>query len=208
MNEIKKGKMNKFKSKKYSDISLDELVTYCVYMIQKEGKESTFENIVAKCYELFPDKFSLVGYPHWPDSARVNKSWLRCRTDKGWIKGTVKGGFYLTELGENIIERVKTRLKHGDIHRRIIKSKKARDRYESIVLYIKESPEYNKFLENKNYNLSISELKSFLKGTLETPKRILIQHLHLFFDAANTYNEKDIIRFLDHCKNDLKSFKE
>lgn len=55
--------MTKFSSNLYRDISLDELVTYSIFILLEESKEATFENIVAKCFELFPEKFSLIGYP-------------------------------------------------------------------------------------------------------------------------------------------------
>lgn len=57
-------------------MNIDKLVVYSIYLLSVEKKEATFENIVAKCFQLFPEKFSLVGYPQWPDSARINKSWL------------------------------------------------------------------------------------------------------------------------------------
>jgi hypothetical protein len=97
--EIKGTNMTDISSKLYSDISLDELVTYSIFVLLEEKTEATFENIVAKCFEFFPEKFSLIGYPQWPDSTRVNKSWLRCRTDFKYIKGSVKNGFTLTSKG-------------------------------------------------------------------------------------------------------------
>ena len=56
-----------YRKEQYDDISLDELVTYCVNLIIQEGKEATFERIVEKAFFLFPEKFSLIGYPQWPD---------------------------------------------------------------------------------------------------------------------------------------------
>ncbi len=53
-------------SKLYSDISLNDLATNCVYLVYNEKKEATFEDIVIKCFKLFPDKLSLVGYSQYP----------------------------------------------------------------------------------------------------------------------------------------------
>ena len=68
----------------YEHISYDDLVTYVVYRLTAgNGSQTTFEDIVAEAYRLFPRRFRLRGYPEWPDSAVVNKSWLRSRI-KSW----------------------------------------------------------------------------------------------------------------------------
>lgn len=85
-----------FDAKVYERISYDDLITYAVYSLTRSGREATFENIVAESFTLFPVRFSLRGYPQWPESAAVNKSWLRCRTDKGYLVGSVKEGLKLT----------------------------------------------------------------------------------------------------------------
>ena len=117
-----------YSSKVYHDISLDELVTYCVFLLHEENTEATFENIVAKCFDLFPDKFSLFGYPQWPDSSRVNKSWLRCRTDFKYIAGTVKTGFKVTSNGLDIVEKVQKKLNRPIKEKIAVLNKKTKER--------------------------------------------------------------------------------
>ena len=91
-----------YESKKYINIGIDLLIVYAAKRILDGGEECTFERLVYECFTLFPNKFGFKRYPEWPDSARINKAWLRCRTDKGWLAGTVKEGFRITPSGEMI----------------------------------------------------------------------------------------------------------
>ena len=71
----------------YKNYGIDQLVVYAVKRILDANEECTFERLVYECFTLFPEKFEFKRYPEWPDSARITKAWLRCRTDKGWIAG-------------------------------------------------------------------------------------------------------------------------
>ena len=102
----------------YESIGYDDLVTYAVYkLVSADSKrgEATFEDIVAQAFTLFPKRFGLRGYYQWPDSAIVNKSWLRCRTDKKYITGSVKDGFRLTQRGLEVAENVERKLDNNNV---------------------------------------------------------------------------------------------
>lgn len=189
----------------YKNYGIDQLVVYAVKRILDTDGECTFERLVYECFNLFPEKFGFQRYPEWPDSARINKSWLRCRTDKGWLAGTVKEGFKITSAGELIVKKAERELKSGYVVRKRPPSKKTRERYEAVISYIKNSSEFLRFIETKNENISISELRSFLGGTLETPKRILRHNLNLYFQAAEIYSESSVIPFLELCKKRLRN---
>ena len=73
----------------------------------------------------------------------------------------------------------------------------------NVLDYIKKSPEFTKFIELENNEISFAELKSFLGGTLETPKRILRHNLNRYFQAATIYNDTSVISFLNLCKKKL-----
>ena len=145
----------------YMNLSLDELVTYAVYRILHRGEVCTFEKLVVECFKLFPKAFSLRLYPQYPDSARVNKSWLRCRTDKGWITGNVKMGFKLTEAGLAIAKQTEQALRSGITARRKRKGlSKARERGEVIVNFIRRHPVYGRYRADRENFISFTWLKS------------------------------------------------
>lgn len=97
-------------SETYEDVGLDQLLVYAAACIEARGDDLTFELLVAECYFQFPKRFHLKGYPQWPDSAKVNKSWLRCRADKGWMAGSPRRGLRLTDAGREEASRTERRL--------------------------------------------------------------------------------------------------
>jgi hypothetical protein len=192
-----------FKPDIYKNIGLDQLVVFSAARIIESNEECTFERLVYECFTLFPEVFGLLRYPDWPDSARINKSWLRCRTDKGWLAGSTKEGFRLTKKGEQIAKETQDNLKVKKRKSKPKKSTQARERYEAIIRYITNSVIYKKYLDENADSISESEFITFLGGTLETPKRILRHNLNIYFDAVRVYSKKEILPFLEHCKKRL-----
>ncbi len=201
--------MREFNVSLYNDLSLDELVTYSVATLANEGKEATFENIVAKSYELFPEKFSLVGYPQWPDSSRVNKSWLRCRTDFKFITGTVKTGFSLTSKGLEVVEKVQQRLQRPVSEKSIISKKRARARTkeEHFTNEIEKSDVFQRYLHDREQmEINHYEFCDILYCTLESSPKALVDHLEKLKDYAHAYSRNDLknfLSFLEHKFSDL-----
>jgi len=190
---------------KYEKIGLDRLLVYCAKKIIDRGDDCTFEALVYECFSLFPRKFSLANYPEWPDSARVDKSWRRCRSDKGWLYGTAKEGLKITEAGREIaLSTEKLVFKKAAINKSI-KINMRRTREDAIINYINGTKEFRKYLLSGQYEISERELRSFLCGTLETPKRILVHNFHIYYQAARKIENKKILSFLRLCKIKLRT---
>ena len=182
----------------YEKISYDDLVTYVVYLLTAgNGARTTFEDIVAKAFELFPNRFSLRGYPQWPDSAVVNKSWLRSRTDKKYIVGSVKDGFRLTQRGLQVARRVENTLQEKPargsqklqselrtISGRLLKSI---DRSTSFVGYQRTG---------RLDHVGESDLFDVLLTMPDASPRRLSSNLEQFKDAASLYDRRDVHNFL------------
>lgn len=190
---------NSFDPRLYKSSSLDELVTYSIYILLEENKEATFEKVVAKSFEIFPDKFSLVGYPQWPDSARVNKSWLRCRTDFKYIKGSVKTGFKLTSKGLDAVARVQQRLKSPRSERFSLSQKKthARTKEEQFINELEKSEVFQRYLEDhEDAEISHFEFCDMLYCTLESSAHILKDNLNKLKEYSQKYKRSDLFNFL------------
>jgi hypothetical protein len=197
-----------FTSETYKNIGIDQLVIYAVSCILNSGEECTFDRLVYECFTLFPEKFAFPRYSQWPDSSRINKSWLRCRTDKGWLSGNTRQGFRLTPLGENIANETSILLgSHLNIKKRK-RITRSREKYEAIIRYIINSPVYKNYINQKKENISEEELISFLGGTLETPKRILRSNINLYFDAIKIYKKQNILPFLEICEKKLTNLRD
>lgn len=192
----------------YKNISLDELVTYCVFILHEEKKEVTFENLVAKCFSLFPDKFSLVGYPQWPDSARVNKSWLRCRTDFKYIRGNVKTGFTLTSKGLYIAEKVVGNINasHNEVF--ALKKRKAKERTkeEQFIRDLEGTEAFKTFtVKGQDSIIGDFEFCDMLYCTLESSPEALKSNLDILKGYAQVLDRKDILDFLIYAENQHKN---
>src|SRR5579859_7739566 len=99
-----------FNPQGYMGMSQDHLVTAALWFLLQDGKQPSFENLVAEAFMTFPERFFLEGLPEWPNAHVIGKSWVRCRTDKKWISGSTAEGFALTPVGEQIALRVAKRL--------------------------------------------------------------------------------------------------
>ena len=183
----------------YEDMSYDDLVTYTVYRLTAgNGSQTTFEDIVAEAFRLFPQRFGLRGYPEWPDSAVVNKSWLRSRTDKKYIVGSVKDGFRLTLRGLQVAQRVEQRLgKTPTKGAQRIKSE-LRTRSGRLLRSIEESQPFLEFKEfGQLERMTEDDFADILLAMPDTPARILASNLEQFRDAATLYDRRDVQDFLD-----------
>lgn len=98
---------------RYQGISLDKLAAAGIYKLNQAGIECTCENVVVAIYKLFPEKFSMLSFPEYPDSSRVARTLgLGCR-QSGYVTGNPKSGFSLTEVGRLDAEDTLNKIKPG-----------------------------------------------------------------------------------------------
>lgn len=172
-------------------------MTYCVTRVLSHGQVCTFEKLVVECFRAFPEHFSLRGFSKYPDSARVNKSWLRCRSGHGWILGSVKSGFTVSPAGEYVARSVRSRLSGGGDGRRKRPATRSRTREGALVSFVTSHPAYSRFLHSpRQYRPTDNELLSVCACTLDTPRRIIKQNLLQLIDAAKVENNESAARFI------------
>ena len=186
--------------------SIDELLTFAVGRVTNAGEDCTFERLVYECFQLFPKQFGMQRYPEWPDSVRVNKTWLRCRTDRGWIVGSVQEGFRLTDRGNRVAAKVARSLgKDNASLPQPSEGGRARERYEAMLKYVRRQPAFQAYQASPDsLELSDADLRVLLNGTLETPRRVLRQNLRAYQDAAQVYADEEVSAFLNACDSLMK----
>ena len=179
-------------------IGYDDLVTYCVLVLSSSKKKATFEDIVAQAFTLFPKRFALRGYPEWPDSAVVNKSWLRCRTDKHYIEGSVKDGFQLTPKGIKIAETVAQKLDEPTmIGAATHVLTETRTRAGRMVRAIEQSAAGQHFLVRGDItDLGDHLLTDMLRCMPDSKQSVIKQNIEQFSQAAAFYERPDILELL------------
>lgn len=95
----------------YALIGLNDLLAYVVYFLEGQKQAVTFENITVASHRMFTAKFSLVGYPQFPDAARVQLVVLHLGPKYvGWLEGKKKIGYYLNARGREAATTTSMRL--------------------------------------------------------------------------------------------------
>ncbi len=185
--------------------SIDRLLAFAVGQVVAAEEDCTFERLVYECFTLFPDAFAMQRYPQWPDSVRINKTWLRCRTDRGWIVGSVQEGFRLTEQGAHVASEVAHVLGKNPAAAETGPGNRARERYEAMLRHVRRQPSFQAYQADPgSFSLSDSGLRVLLNATLETPRRILRQNLRAYQNAAAAYQDAEAGAFLAACGEMLK----
>jgi hypothetical protein len=188
----------------YRRIALNDLVVYALYFLSESGKEIVFEDVVATCFKLFPDRFHLRGYAEWPDSTVVNKRWLDCR-GKGLLQGSTAAGFSLTAKGLELAERISAVL----TGKRLLFAKpgiekvgvEMRTRAGRFVKSLESSEAFESFSKDASVaNISEFDFRDMLLCTMETSERTLLNNLEHFRECAALCERADLVEFLKKCQ--------
>jgi hypothetical protein len=85
------------------DASLAALVTYSLFWLHEWELRRSIEAITVLSWRLFPTKFSMVGWPQYPDSIRTTRSLLQCQPKyRNWLTGSATKGYSLNERGMQV----------------------------------------------------------------------------------------------------------
>jgi hypothetical protein len=102
------------KPKKNLNLSVNDLILFCVHFIILNNEKCTFERLVKECFTLFPDTLKFERYPIWPDSRKLDRP-LRFLRKERLIIGDPKSYFILTKQGEKRALEMSKVLKQGKL---------------------------------------------------------------------------------------------
>lgn len=187
----------------YTQVDIYSLILVCTDSVISNNDDCTFERLVCECFTNYPKIFGLFRYPQWPDSNKLDRP-LRKLRERGFIVGSPKLGFLLTEDGEHRVSRIRKALalqKQIRPKQLILKGKER-----NFVAYIKSSELYQRFENDKHgFDISEQEFIDLLRGTLETPKRVLKQTLIQYQKLTNEIGDVDLLEFLLACEDKMKA---
>ena len=187
--------------------NLDELVVYSAYRILRRSEPCTFERIVVEAFLQFPEHFSLSGFSNYPDSARVNKCWLRCRTDRGWLLGNVKSGFQLSEEGQAVAQEVEQRISVPGAKRSVRPSSRERTRESSLVRHLMKTKAFARYQEDEGgFSITEKELREVTMSTMDTPWQTMRQSLHQLRNEVRGSDLEQLVGFLESCLKGMTKF--
>ncbi len=198
--------LNAFDEAKYENADLDHLIMYVMGQLEKLSADLSFENAVIASFKLFPKKFSLLGYPSYPDSLRVYTCLWRCSTDKKkqWLGGKIRQGFIITDRSRKFIKEAEALLTEPLIKKTRAASQTRRK--ELLLAEVVSSPAYIKYTKGENDSITESDLCFLLQGTLDTSRDILREN----FDSLKVFVEElerhDILEFLKWIEDHFGKF--
>ena len=195
-------------SEKYEGIGLDLLTIYAVGEVSERKMDLSYENIVVAAFRLFPKKFSLLGYPSFPDSERVHHVLRRHvytkDRDRQWLRGKFAHGFELAERGRQVLQEARQALAVAMPQRKKVLSHTRR--FEKILDEVRRSPAYLKYAQGNRDLVSEAECCQALQGTLDSNRQVLLDNLRQLQTIANDLEQSDVAEFLNWLANRFGAF--
>lgn len=186
----------------YESIDLNRLAAYGVWILQGNTLPVTFEYLVVVLFRMFPNKFALVGFPEYPDGARIRRALLQLRPKyRNWAyedtRRGQKGQFILTETGKKVVEE--TRELFQKQHPQYGKRKTPRPSTRSVEVELNEierSPLYASYKSGNTTSIESYEIWDFLHAFPYTPAKVVKQYLNHLKERAKQAQRDDLLVFL------------
>lgn len=186
----------------YMALDKDRLVLFAVNYLESNRIEPTFDKIVAAAFRLFPKKFSLIGFPEYPDGRTIyycvyNHSTL----DKKWLFGNVQSAFKVTERGKYFLDETRKMLEGKIVSTRTHQTTPRR-KETTFISILKKTNAYKKYLQNEKELIDKSDLLEALRVPSNS-KGLMQAHLTKYLEYAQRINESSVIQFLEFAKDKL-----
>ena len=196
-----KNKQNFWKSLKaynpeqYQGEALSKLTTVGILKLHEIKLDASFENITVILYKLFPEKFSLINFPEYPDTIRVNRAMTSHLITAGYVEGTLKTNSYLlTGKGRIVAEETLERIESG-VKSNKKQSELKRSKYIRLVKGVTNTSGFKKFASKDFKQIKKFDVCESLHCTLDADEEYIKQNLATLVLYAN--NTKKFAIFVD-----------
>jgi hypothetical protein len=170
--------------------------------LESKQIEPTFDKIVAATFKLFPKKFSLIGFPEYPDGRTIYYCvYNHCTLDKKWLFGNVQSAFKVTERGKYFLDETRKMLE-GKIVSTRTHLTNPRRKETTFISILKKTNAYKKYLLGEKELIDKSDLLEALRVPSNS-KGLLQANLTKYLEYAQRINESSIIKFLEFARNKL-----
>lgn|SRR2546422_1804628 len=186
-----------FEGERYMGIDLNRLICYTLWTLAERAVYVTLEAIAVAAFRMFPGKFSMVGFPEYPDANRVNRALLQLGPKyRNWATGRATEGFVLTPLGIKVVAETRHLLEGGKgIEIKPPSAKRSRDPREELVRF-RSHPLFKRYKEGDRSEPHALEVVGFLEAVPYTPPRVLRRYLDLLKTTAQAANDVEMLEFL------------
>ena len=178
-----------YKLELYQGEALAKLTTVGILKLHNAEIDANFENVTVILYKLFPEKYSLVGFPEFPDTLRVNRAMTSHCITAGYIDGTLKrNSYFLTPKGRIVAEDLLDQIESGTMSQRK-RSDLKQSKYIRLVKGVSDTTGFEKF--------SAKHLK-------EIKKFDVCESLHCTIDADEEHIKRNLEMLVLHANNTKK----
>jgi hypothetical protein len=190
----------------YISLDKDRLVLFAVGFLESKKIEPTFDKIVITTFKLFPKKFSLIGFPEYPDGRTIYYCvFNHCTLTKKWLLGNMQSGFKITERGRYFLDETKKmlegRIKINRTYKTVPRRKEA-----TFITELKKTNVFKKYMGDIKEEITKFEIYEALKAPLNA-KELALAHLEKYLDYANKIGDLQAIKFLEVVRIKLEGEK-
>lgn len=190
-----------FPSTSYERMDNNRLAVFAIGVLEENGIPRTQEALCVALFLMFPAKFSLVGFPQYPDTERVNRTLLQLGTKyRNWATGNKHVGYTLNDAGHHVLDQTRALLQRPEMQTR--KKTTPRERTKDPNAEVREIEISNLFQEFKAHKIDNPSSREYdfwelMQAFPYTPKEALRKRWKGMREAANLAGRKDLADFLE-----------
>ena len=186
----------------YLSMDKDRLVLFAVNLLESKQIEPTLDKITSATFRLFPKKFSLIGFPEYPDGRTIyycvhNHSTLT----RKWLAGNVQSAYRITERGNYFLEETKKMLQ-GQLESTKKYKISPKRKEVTFVELLKKTAAYKSFLQNRKNEIDKASLLEAFRVSRSSETAIEV-YLSKYLDYATRINDFPTIEFINFAKEKL-----
>ena len=190
----------------YLSMNKDRLILFAIGFLESKDIEPTFDKIVVTGFKLFPKKFSLIGFPEYPDGRTIYYCvYNHCTLTNKWLRGNIQSGFKVTEKGKYFLDETKKmlvgKIKLSKTYGIVPKRKEV-----TFITALKKTKTFKKFVDDMERKIPEFEIFEVLNAPMDS-KELAQAHLEKYFEYANRINDLDALNFLEFLKEEMESEK-
>ena len=187
----------------YVPLNKDRLVLFAVNFLEERAIEPTFDKIVVATFRLFPRKFSLIGFPEYPDGRTIYYCvYNHCTLNNKWLVGNVQSAFKVTDRGKYFLDETGKMLE-GKIQLARHYEVSPRRKETTFIALLKKTIAYKKYVKGEKDRIYKSEILQALRIPPNS-KDLVPTRLAKYTEYANRINETSVLEFLKFVRDELR----
>lgn len=173
--------------------SLEELILLGMQELIEKKKKCSYGDLIHKLFSKYPGIFSIADYPKWPDTLKLDRPLRSLRSDR-LITGSPITFYSLTLLGQERIRQLKRR---NDLVMEYSIKKPTRSPSLTFLKEIENSEDFKSYISDiKNFKPNNMKVRALMRFTLDTPKKIVLNHLSFLKKVTHKEKKKSLGEFL------------